>query len=416
MTMPKMFRDPSLKYVLILLALIHAIPIACANEPVETAWDLETLYKTPATYPAEEFDEPGVRALFYDGVPLKAKPTRVFAWYGAPEGKEGEKFPAMVLVHGGGGTAFAEWVRLWVGRGYCAIAMDTCGCVPEGTYSNWERHENGGPAGWGGFDTVNLPITDQWTYHAVADVILAHSLIRSFPEVDAERTGITGISWGGYLTCITAGVDSRFKLAVPVYGCGFLGNNSAWLDTFVGMGPQNTAAWLGMWDPSVYLPNATMPMLWVTGTNDFAYPMDSLQKSYNLIQGPLSLCIRIRMPHGHGGAGENPEEIHAFANNIFREGKPLPTITAQGHEEDKAWATFTSKTALVSADLVYTKDDGKWQDRLWESIPATIDKDANKVVGTIPEGTAVFYLNLTDKRNLVVSSEHEEIQIINVSE
>ena len=27
-----------------------------------------------------------------------------------------------------------------------------------------------------------------------------------------------------------------------------------------------------MWDPSKYLPSATMPMLWVTGTNDFALP------------------------------------------------------------------------------------------------------------------------------------------------
>ena len=29
-------------------------------------------------------------------------------------------------------TAFDEWVRLWVGRGYVAIAMDTCGKVPVG--------------------------------------------------------------------------------------------------------------------------------------------------------------------------------------------------------------------------------------------------------------------------------------------
>jgi len=410
MSMTNLLRDSSLKYVLILLAIIYAVPIACANETVDTPWDTDVLFKAPETYPAEGFEEPGVRALFYEGVPFKGEPTRVFAWYGAPEGKEGEKFPAMVLVHGGGGTAFAEWVRLWVGRGYCAIAMDTCGCVPRGTYGNWERHKNGGPEGWGGFDKVNVPINDQWTYHAVADVLLAHSLIRSFPEVDVERTGVTGISWGGYLTCITAGVDSRFKLAVPVYGCGFLGDNSAWLDTFTGMGEGNRAAWLGMWDPSVYLPNAAMPMLWVTGTNDFAYPMDSLQKSYHLIQGPLSLCIRIRMPHGHSGAGENPEEIHTFANSILRKEKPLSTITAQGREEETAWATFTSETDIASAELVYTKNDGKWQDRLWESIPATIDKETKKVVGTIPEGTKVLYLNLTDERELVVSSEHEVIQ------
>ena len=38
----------------------------------------------------------------------------------------------MVLVHGGGGTAFAEWVKAWTSRGYAAIAMDTCGQIPKG--------------------------------------------------------------------------------------------------------------------------------------------------------------------------------------------------------------------------------------------------------------------------------------------
>lgn len=60
-----------------------------------------------------------------------------------------------------------------------------------------------------------------WTYHAVAAILRGHSLLISCAEVDAERIGITGTSWGGYLTCITAGVDSALKAAVPVYGCGY---------------------------------------------------------------------------------------------------------------------------------------------------------------------------------------------------
>ena len=71
------------------------------------------------------------------------------------------------------------------------------------------------------FGSIDKPPTEQWSYHAVAAAIRGHSLIRSFPEVDAQRTAVTGISWGGYLTCIVAGLDSRFKAAVPVYGCGF---------------------------------------------------------------------------------------------------------------------------------------------------------------------------------------------------
>jgi dienelactone hydrolase len=313
----------------------------------------------------------------------------------------------MVLVHGGGGTAFANWVRLWNDRGYAAIAMDTCGCVPRGTYGHWERDELGGPAGWGGFDQTDQQAADQWTYHAVADILLAHSLIRSYPEVDPERTGITGISWGGYLTCIAAGVDPRFKLGAPVYGCGYLGEDSAWLDTFAKMSPETAAEWLRRWDPSVYLPRAAMPMLWVTGTNDFAYPMDSLQKSYRLPTGPLTLCIRVRMPHGHGPAGEGPEEIRTFADSILNGGTPLPAIIEQGRDGNQAWVKFKSQRPVLTAELTFTKQTGKWQDRLWETVPATIDGQTSTVTAQIPEGVTVYYFNLFEEKGQTASSEHQ---------
>ena len=395
--------------VFVCLAVVAAaLPLAAA-EPAALPWDTAALFQPPKSAPAEGFNEEGVSALFYDGVPFKGAPTRVFAWYGAPKVEPGKKAPAMVLVHGGGGTAFAVWVRLWNSRGYAAIAMDTCGCVPRGEYNKWERDAQGGPAGWGDFEHVEEPVTDQWTYHAVADVVLAHSLIRSFPEVDAARTGITGISWGGYLTCITAGVDNRFSLAVPVYGCGYLGDNSAWLDAFKGMGPEKASKWLGLWDPSVYLPRAAMPMLWVTGTNDFAYPMDSLQRSYRLPKGPRTLAIRPRMPHGHGGAGENPEEIHAFADSLLCGGTPLPRITGQGRDGRTAWVSFASNTPVVKAALHYTKAGGRWQDRLWECAPATLDVKAGRAHAEVPEGATVYYLNLEDDAERVVSGEHEEV-------
>jgi dienelactone hydrolase len=367
----------------------------------------------PAMTAAEGFDrDDGIRAMFFDGVPYQGKPTRVFAWYGAPKVEPGKKVPAMVLIHGGGGTAFADWVKLWVGRGYAAIAMDTCGCVPLGKYGDWKRHEHGGPPGWGGFEQVDGPAEEQWPYHAVSSAILAHSLVRSFPEVDAERVGVTGISWGGYLTCIVAGLDDRFRFAAPVYGCGFLGENSCWLGEFDKMGEDRSARWLSAWDPSAYLPQATMPMLWVTGTNDFAYPMDSLQKSYRLPKGPRTLCITVRMPHGHNGPGEKPEEIRAFADSILKDGKPLAKVTGHGRREDDgrtAWAGFESAVPVAKAELVFTKDSGEWQQRKWEAQPATVDSAAKEVSAALPEGATVYYLNLIDDRGLVVSSEHEVV-------
>ena len=52
------------------------------------------------------------------------------------------------------------------------------------------------------------------------------SLLAAQPEADPDRIGITGISWGGYLTCIVAGLDGRLKLAVPLYARGKLGAGS----------------------------------------------------------------------------------------------------------------------------------------------------------------------------------------------
>ena len=202
-------------------------------------WDMKALDAAPKTYPADAPVAEGVTSVFYEGMPWRGKPTRVFAYYGLPKTEPGAKAPGMVLIHGGGGTAFDAWVRLWTSRGYAAIAMDTCGCVPIGSYGKWQRHDTGGPAGWGGFDQVDEPVEDHWTYHAIADVVLAHSLLRSLPEVDADRIGVTGISWGGYLTCIVSGVDPRFRFAVPVYGCGFLGDNCKTFTMFPGPGGFN---------------------------------------------------------------------------------------------------------------------------------------------------------------------------------
>ncbi len=375
----------------------------------EISWPMEKLLEAPKTYPAPEFAVEGVEPLFYEALPWEGKPTRAFAYVGMPERKGDEKVPGIVLVHGGGGTAFVDWVKLWTSRGYAAIAMDNCGSVPGGQHGKRPRQELGGPPGWGGFDQTSKAPEDQWTYHAVADVLLAHSLLRSRAEVDPERIGITGISWGGYLTCIAAGVDSRFRFAAPVYGCGFLGENSAWLGEFAKLGPEAAKAWLQRWDPSVYLPKVKVPMLWVTGTNDFAYPMDSLRKSYRLPKTPRTLCIRVKMPHGHGGPGEKPVEIHAFADHVVKGGPALAKVSTPKLAEGSVSVTFESPVRIAKAELNLTRDTGPWQKRQWETVPAELDAAKHEARAGIPAGARAAYVNFTDEHGLVVSSEHVEL-------
>jgi cephalosporin-C deacetylase-like acetyl esterase len=46
-------------------------------------------------------------------------------------------------------------------------------------------------------------------YHALADTMLANSLLRSLPEVDATKIGVMGVSWGGVITSTVIGLDER---------------------------------------------------------------------------------------------------------------------------------------------------------------------------------------------------------------
>ena len=379
------------------------------RDPTGPMWNMKTLSVPPAVEPAPEFHDEHAEAVFFAGLPYQQHPTRIFAWIGMPKITPGKRVPGMVLVHGGGGTAFASWVRRWTRRGYAAIAMDTCGCVPKGSYGDWERHAAGGPQGWGGWDQIDQPREDQWTYHAVAAAILAHSLLRVQPGVDPDRIGLTGISWGGYLTCILAGVDHRFRCAIPVYGCGFT-NEHTFAAQVNALGTERAARWMRWWDPSVYLPEASLPMLWVNGSNDFAYTLNAWQKSYRLPKGPRTLCLRLRMPHGHGDAGEGPEEIFTFADSVLKNGTPLPRLTGQGCRGRNVWATFDTRIPIEKAELNVTADDGPWPERRWEALPAVWNAREGRCTATLPENTRVYYLNVFDQRQCVVSSEPEILE------
>ncbi|MGB9687349.1 acetylxylan esterase [Thermogutta sp.] len=365
-------------------------------------WDTDVLFQPPRVEWSEEKD--GVRELYYQGEPYQGRPTRVYAVYAQPPGAG--PFPAMVCVHGGGGTAFQEWVRLWAERGYAAISMDLAGCGP-----HHQRLPDGGPdqsdeSKFRSFDEDS--VTDMWTYHAVAAVIRAHSLLRSLPQIDAQRIGVTGISWGGYLTCIVAGVDNRFRLAIPVYGCGFLHENSVWLPRFEKMPPEQRERWIQFFDPSQYLGRVRCPIFFLNGTNDFAYPLDSYRKSYDLVPGEKFIRIEVRMKHSHPD-GWAPPEIGLFADSLLKGGQPLPRLSPLHRENQTVWCEVTSALPLKQAHLNYTIDGGRWQDRQWTSIPAKLERDC--VVAELPpEQLTAYYVDVVDERGAMISTPPEIVR------
>jgi len=364
-------------------------------------WNLDVLREPPDCTWGER-DGP-VRSLFYAGEPYQGNPTRVFAYYAAPENAAGP-VPAMVLVHGGGGKAFPEWARMWAERGYAALAMDLGGCGADG-----QRLPDAGPGQdeEPKFHTIAAGIEDTWPYHAVAAVVRGASLLAAQPEVDAGRIGVTGISWGGYLTCVVAGVDERLKFAVPVYGCGFLHHNSAWVPVFEKMPSADRDLWLATFEPSLYLPRAHMPILWASGTNDFAYPLDSYRLSYRLPPGPRTLCVTVGMEHGHE-PGWAPVEIGLFADHHLRGRAPLPEIGAMQRDGDEVRADFASPTEITEAGFHWTADTRAWPEREWSSRDAEVGEGV--VSATLPaERPLVCYLTITDERGATVSTEHIEL-------
>jgi cephalosporin-C deacetylase-like acetyl esterase len=397
-----------LKNILLPLALTLAGITASADK---LTWDMKQLSVPPKIYPAEKYAQPGVKTIFYDGPLYHGRKTRVFAYYGLPKNRNG-KVPAMVLVHGGAGTAIPEWVRLWNERGYAAIAMDTCGSLnPDGKHKG-VRHPDGGPGGWGSFNDLyygNNADQDLWTWQATAQVILANSLLRSMPEIDAERIGLTGISWGGYLTCIAASADPRFKIAIPVYGCGFLYECPRYRD-IIDKKAKIKERWLATCDPSLYLGKAKMPMLWLAGTNDFAFALPAWQGSYLLPRGPRSLRLYPRMPHGYS-PGWAPEEIYAFADQHLKDAKPrLITVTGQGRDDMTAWVKFKASPTVAKAILHYTTDSNPvWKDRQWRQLDATLDFGDCRAIAELPAGTTAYFFNLHTAENLISSSEHQTL-------
>ncbi len=358
-------------------------------------WKLENLYCPPR---AEWIDTSGeLRRLFYDNEPYCGRLTKIFAYLALPEELPA---PGMVLVHGGGGKAFPQWVRLWAERGYVAIAMDLGGCGEDG-----ERLPDGGPPqdDKAKFHSIDQPVIEHWVYHSIAAVVRSVSLLRSLPFVDSDRIGITGISWGGYLTCIVAGLDNRIKVAIPVYGCGFLHENSVWIDILNAMSPEHRGQWIRWYEPSQYLPQCRIPTLWVNGTNDLAYPLDSYQKSYRLVKGERVQCVKVGMAHGHE-PGWSQVEIGIFADECLRGGTPLPRIKTVEREGDILKAAISSDTQVVSAHLNYTVDSGAWQQREWQMLPAELENST--LSATIPRQNFLsYFLTITDERGATVSSD-----------
>jgi len=367
----------------------------------------------PQVHEAEGFEtKDGIRAIYFDALDYEGKPTRVFAWLGMPEEAKEGKVPAMVLVHGGGGTAFREWVALWTDKGYAAISLALEGQTDlpreEGKpgKGRWSFHDWPGPSRTGIYDDMAKPLNEHWMYHAVADTILGHNLMRSLPEVDMDNIGLMGMSWGGVLTSTVIGIDTRFTFAIPVYGCGHLFDS-----------PNHWGAALGdnqvyrkVWDPMVRMDRVEIPVLWLSWPRDNHFPLDCLKATYTAAPGPRMISLIPKMGHS-GAASWRPPDSYAFADSIVEHGRPWCQVVKVESKAGQTMATFDSLKKLDSASLIYTTGDEPFLgDREWIEQPVDFlpSRDTNiyGLIADVPEGATGWYFNVYSGK-LVGSSDFQ---------
>jgi dipeptidyl aminopeptidase/acylaminoacyl peptidase len=115
-------------------------------------------------------------------------------------------YPAVLNIHGGPftqyGDRFFDEFQMYAAAGYVVIYANPRGS--SGYEESWGRAIRGpvkGGPGWGSVDFEDLmTVTDE--------------AVKRFPFIDAERLGVMGGSYGGYMTSWIVGHTDRFACAI----------------------------------------------------------------------------------------------------------------------------------------------------------------------------------------------------------
>jgi len=145
-----------------------------------------------------------------------------------------------------------------------------------------------------------------------------------------------------------------------------------------------------------------MPMLFLNGSNDAAYPLDSYAKTYELVQSPKNIAIKPAMSHGH--IFDVPEAL-IFIDSVLQGGEPLAKVTRCSTAGGQVNADVETKMVLTSAELHFTTaPHSENSKRAWSVQPLTID--GRKISGNAPPAEATaWFISVKDQRGALVSSE-----------
>lgn len=216
-----------------------------------------------------------IQQLYFTGEIWEGEKTRIYAIRGARTG--GHNLPGILHIHGGGQTASMDWVRFWARRGYVCVSFDFCGDwrknAPDRTeFTRWGKVNGNMADVSGGHMMEPDPSYNPW-FHWTLTARRALTLLETDSRVDPEHLGIFGISVGGSLTWVVAGIDPRVKAAVPIYGCGW--NTFGDLkQTNDDSQPKESRMWRKLLGSESYAPLVRCPLFFLDATQDFHGMMD----------------------------------------------------------------------------------------------------------------------------------------------
>ncbi len=387
-----------------------ALSTFAADKPMNFG---KELFNMPEITPAavRHTTPAGVKNIFMTGPEYNGKPTKVFACYGVPAGKDGKKVPGVVLLHGSGGTAFANWVALWNARGYAAIAVDYNGRIPRGVGWNGNTanavNPDGGPTEQLRYK-MEIPHTESFTYHAVAATLMAHSVLAAQDGVDSDRIGIIGISMGGVLALRVAGIDHRLNFATAIYGCGNMMRGTVFGDRSrknYKMSEAGVREYIESHDPLVYLPAARCPVFMVNNTNDPFFRTKPWLETLAAVKSGAYQSMRMNFKHGH--VNSDVPEIKLFADWVNGKNVELPQLSAPVRIGDKLGAAVSGiKAASWTAELIWTADKGYGVNRKWQSSPAQFNASGDQLEAEFPAGCKHAFFRVSNKNGAGFTTPH----------
>jgi len=210
--------------------------------------------------------------------------TEVDAWLvRPPDFEERKRYPVLLTIHGGPfsqyGTGFFDEVQVYAGAGYCVLFSNPRG--GSGYSEEWGRAIRGtgnedGPAG----GTVD--------YEDVMGVV--DTALEKYPFLDADRVGVLGGSYGGYLTSWIVGHTKRFKAALSERSVNHLvsafgSSDLFWVFERQFGGPmwEDVDEWLRM-SPATYARDIETPLLIVHSETDLRCNIEQGEHLFTLLR------------------------------------------------------------------------------------------------------------------------------------